>query len=216
MLQLAVPWATPQHAATNLQVRAVSLAIFTSNRRGRESERVRETAECVRESAGKAAATVDCSDCVSQCDPRQSGSRGIKYRYPPIRPAVWADLLLPLEDSARGMGQGQSSVPAAELAALVELFDALRGEHWRRRDGWKQPTHDPETWFGVQVLHGHVVALELPANELTGEDVSVPTYGDMGMLTVTVVVVGCIPPTIERLTHLRVLDLSKNKLQGES
>lgn len=66
------------------------------------------------------------------------------------------------------MGQGQSSIPAEELAALAELFEALRGNQWRRRDGWKAPTVDPEAWFGVRVALGHVVAVELPANELAG------------------------------------------------
>lgn len=66
------------------------------------------------------------------------------------------------------MGQGQSSIPADELAALVELHDALRGDAWRRRDGWKQPAQDPETWLGVRVVLGHVSSIELPANELCG------------------------------------------------
>lgn len=90
------------------------------------------------------------------------------------------------------MGHGQSSIPADELRALLELYDALGGERWRRRTGWKQPTADPETWFGVEVMLGHVVALELPANEL----------------------IGVLPPALERLPHLRVLNLSKNKLHG--
>ncbi|KAF1788359.1 Leucine-rich repeat domain, L domain-like [Phytophthora cactorum] len=92
------------------------------------------------------------------------------------------------------MGQGQSSIPTTEVAALVELYDALNGDRWRRRDGWKQPTRDPEQWFGVEVAMGHVVALELPANELSG----------------------CLPAaSLARLPQLRVLDLSKNQLRGE-
>ncbi|EGZ24153.1 hypothetical protein PHYSODRAFT_311245 [Phytophthora sojae] len=92
------------------------------------------------------------------------------------------------------MGQGQSSIPPTEVAALVELYDALGGDRWRRRDGWKQPTRDPEQWFGVEVAMGHVVALELPANELSG----------------------CLPAaSLARLPQLRVLDLSKNQLRGE-
>lgn len=93
------------------------------------------------------------------------------------------------------MGHGQSSIPGDELRALLELYDALGGERWRRRAGWKQPTADPETWFGVEVMLGHVVALELPANELSG---ALPAAA------------------FERLPHLRTLDLSKNKLRGES
>ncbi|KAG2520109.1 hypothetical protein JM16_006888 [Phytophthora kernoviae] len=92
------------------------------------------------------------------------------------------------------MGQGQSSIPSTEVAALVEIYDALGGDRWRRRDGWKQPTRDPEQWFGVEVTMGHVVALELPANELSG----------------------CLPAeSLARLPQLRVLDLSKNQLRGE-
>ncbi|CAI5723925.1 hypothetical protein KXD40_001091 [Peronospora effusa] len=92
------------------------------------------------------------------------------------------------------MGQGQSSIPTTEVAALVELYDALNGDRWRRRDGWKQTTHDPEQWFGVEVSMGHVVALELRANDLSG----------------------CLPAaSLTRLPQLRVLDLSKNRLQGD-
>lgn len=90
------------------------------------------------------------------------------------------------------MGQGQSSVPMDEARSLVELYEALGGDKWRRREGWAQPTVDPETWFGVVVVRGHVVALELAANELSGE----------------------LPPTMDRLAHLRVLDLSQNNIRG--
>ncbi|KAI9916191.1 hypothetical protein PsorP6_018020 [Peronosclerospora sorghi] len=92
------------------------------------------------------------------------------------------------------MDQGQSSIPTTEVKALVELYDALNGDRWRRRDGWKQLTRDPEQRFGVEVSMGHVVALELPANNLSG----------------------CLPGgSLERLPKLLVLDLSKNQLQGE-
>uniref|UniRef100_A0AAV1U373 Uncharacterized protein n=1 Tax=Peronospora matthiolae TaxID=2874970 RepID=A0AAV1U373_9STRA len=92
------------------------------------------------------------------------------------------------------MGQGQSAIPTTEQTALEALYDALNGDRWRRRDGWKQATYDCEQWFGVEVVAGHVVALELPANDLSG----------------------CLPvATLARLPHLRVLDLSKNQLQGE-
>ncbi|KAJ0409559.1 hypothetical protein ATCC90586_010070 [Pythium insidiosum] len=91
-----------------------------------------------------------------------------------------------------GMGHGQSSIPHDEVTALIDLFDALGGDKWRRRDGWKQPTVDPETWFGVEVSTGHVVSIELPANELHGK----------------------LPASIEKLSQLRVLDLSKNRIHG--
>ncbi|KAI9918735.1 hypothetical protein PsorP6_012014 [Peronosclerospora sorghi] len=49
-------------------------------------------------------------------------------------------------------------------------------------------------WFGVEVSMGHVVALELPTNSLSGR----------------------LPGgSLERLPKLLVLDLSKNQLQGE-
>ncbi|CAI5721945.1 unnamed protein product [Hyaloperonospora brassicae] len=92
------------------------------------------------------------------------------------------------------MGQGQSAIPATERTALEELYDALNGDRWRRRDGWKVATCDPEQWFGVEVAMGHVVALALPANDLRGR---LPAAA------------------LARLPQLRVLDLSTNKLQGE-
>ncbi|KAJ0405381.1 hypothetical protein P43SY_000260 [Pythium insidiosum] len=85
------------------------------------------------------------------------------------------------------------SIPHDEVTALIDLFDALGGDKWRRRDGWKQPTVDPETWFGVEVSTGHVVAIELPANELHGK----------------------LPASIEKLSQLRVLDLSKNRIHDQ-
>lgn len=90
------------------------------------------------------------------------------------------------------MGQGQSSIPAEEIKSLLDLYEALDGDKWRRRHGWKQPTMDPETWFGVEVMMGHVIAIELPANELRGK----------------------LPTSIDKLTYLRVLDLSKNSIHG--
>jgi hypothetical protein len=91
------------------------------------------------------------------------------------------------------MGQGQSSIPNEEVDALVDFYQALGGENkWKHKTGWCQPTIDPENWFGVEVMLGHVIGIELPANGLEGT----------------------IPESIARLPFLRVLDLSRNRIHG--
>jgi hypothetical protein len=50
-------------------------------------------------------------------------------------------------------------------AALVALFNATGGPQWTNRIGWT--TSAPE-WYGVKVEGGHVTAIELPVNKLTG------------------------------------------------
>ena len=71
---------------------------------------------------------------------------------------------------------------------LVELFEALRGEYWTRRDNWGTDAPIDE-WYGVTTDEGgRIVKLELSNNGLQGS----------------------IPPDIARLRYLEVLDLSQN------
>ncbi len=44
------------------------------------------------------------------------------------------------------------ALPAAEVAALNELWTATRGPtHWRRKRDWGNPLVDPCTWYGLTV-----------------------------------------------------------------
>lgn len=104
-------------------------------------------------------------------------------------------------------------IPASEQAALVALFNATGGPQWTNRIGWT--TSAPE-WYGVKVEGGHVTAIELPVNKLTG---TIPAaIADLPMLSTLNLsgnnLTGTIPTAIGNFPELRFLDLSGNKLTG--
>ena len=60
-----------------------------------------------------------------------------------------------------------TDLPAAECAALESLFVATDGWRWDNRAGWLDSTKACQ-WHGVTCAGGHVTALQLAGNELTG------------------------------------------------
>jgi subtilisin-like proprotein convertase family protein len=80
-----------------------------------------------------------------------------------------------------------TDVPAAECAALESIFVATDGWRWDNRAGWLDSTKACQ-WHGVTCAGGHVTALQLAGNELTGR----------------------LPAAVGGLTSLRSLDLSDN------
>ena len=80
-----------------------------------------------------------------------------------------------------------TDVPAAECAALESIFVATDGWRWDNRAGWLDSTKACQ-WYGVTCAGGHVTALQLAGNELTGR----------------------LPAAVGGLTSLRSLDLSDN------
>ena len=83
-------------------------------------------------------------------------------------------------------------IPAAECAALEELFSATRGWTWTENGGWLESV-TACNWFGIQCVAGRVTQLQLPDNALTGN----------------------LPASLSHLEALARLDLSDNeKLAG--
>lgn len=80
-----------------------------------------------------------------------------------------------------------TDLSAAECAALESLFVATDGWRWDNRAGWLDSTKACQ-WHGVTCAGGHVTALQLAGNELTGR----------------------LPAAVGGLTSLRLLDLSGN------
>lgn len=76
-----------------------------------------------------------------------------------------------------------------EFIALHELYQSTEGQHWTNSWDFDTPI---ETWKGVTVKNGHVVALDLSNNNLNGD----------------------LPATLVNLRHLIHLNLSGNKLKG--
>ncbi len=75
--------------------------------------------------------------------------------------------------------------------ALVALYDSTNGPGWTKHTNWltTAPIHD---WYGVVVLGGRVIQLNLGSNNLAGTVIT----------------------QLGSLTGLKVLDLSGNKLSG--
>lgn len=84
------------------------------------------------------------------------------------------------------------SDPAPERTALERLYESTGGAGWLERENWcsERPLGE---WYGVETdAEGHVTALTLSGNGLTGR----------------------LPERILGLEHLERLDLSDNRLEG--
>ena len=68
----------------------------------------------------------------------------------------------------------------------------MGGAHWNKAEGWLTDAR-LDDWHGVEAVHGSVVSLTLPDNNLTGE----------------------LPDALAELTHLERLDLRWNAIGGD-
>lgn len=110
-----------------------------------------------------------------------------------------------------------STVPAAECRALVELFHQTDGPNWITKSGWLTfaSGHAPCDWYGVNCSDGHVTAVVLAGNQLSG---TLPlSLGDLGGLARLRLernaLRGRIPPSLCRLANSLVeVDLAYNAL----
>lgn len=99
---------------------------------------------------------------------------------------------------AASFGQAAPDVSSSERRVLMELYASTGGERWSNRDGWGSAESVCD-WYGVrcEFVDGDaarpiVVGLSLGSNNLDGE----------------------LPATIGDLGHLKILDVSGNKLRG--
>ena len=84
-----------------------------------------------------------------------------------------------------------TDVPQVECQALVALYDSTTGAGWTNSTNWLTGTIIDD-WYGVYVQYGHVTALDLGSNQLTGT----------------------IPPEMDNLVSLWYLYLNNNQLSG--
>ena len=88
---------------------------------------------------------------------------------------------------------GVSATCAGQRDALAALYNATNGDNWRGKDNWLTD-HPVNTWLGVTAdSDGCVTQLLLERNYLSGE----------------------IPPELDNLANLELLDLRWNQLSGE-
>jgi hypothetical protein len=82
-----------------------------------------------------------------------------------------------------------TEIPPEECEALVAIYNSTNGEHWKYNTGWLV-TNTPCSWYGMKCKNGQVTRLYLQYNQLTG----------------------FIPPEIEGLSNLEVLNMKNNDL----
>lgn len=111
-----------------------------------------------------------------------------------------------------------------EREALIELFEAMNGKHWVKKDGWCSDISVAE-WHGVTINEeGYVITLGLTGAypegripEALGKLVNL-TYIDLSNDGCNIMfdglVSGPIPETYKNLTKLQHLDLRNNKMSG--
>ncbi len=92
-----------------------------------------------------------------------------------------------LPSLAMDMCDRVTDISSAECAALDALFTATDGWNWANRAGWLDGTKACQ-WQGISCAGGHVTALRLPGNGLTGP----------------------LPAAVGTLSALQALDLSGN------
>ncbi|HLP48380.1 MAG TPA: Ig-like domain-containing protein [Candidatus Kapabacteria bacterium] len=116
-------------------------------------------------------------------------------------------------------------IPVQERAALIDLYKATNGDHWRNRRGWKVlPLSEdgfsmPGTeihWYGIVIEGNNVTKIQLNNNNLTGTLPS--TLENLSELYRLYLernrIRGTIPPQIGNLNRLRHFSLRKNKFSG--
>ena len=88
---------------------------------------------------------------------------------------------------------GGVPVLATETTILTTLYNSTGGAEWTKNENWAS-TKPVFSWYGVGIdVNGHVTALWLQENELSGE----------------------IPPELGSLTNLERLFLYDNQLSGQ-
>jgi len=109
-----------------------------------------------------------------------------------------------------------SEIPKSECDALVALYTSTNGNAWTTKTGWLA-TNTPCSWFGITCAGGHVQALVLGNNRLSGA--IPPELGDLTKLQSLVLgnnqLSGSIPSKLGTLAHLSFLQLNSNQLNGE-
>ena len=70
---------------------------------------------------------------------------------------------------ADGTTTGESSIPADEKQALVDIYNSLDGANWTPSWNRWDLTADPTTWKGVTIKDGHVVELKIDLHNAKGE-----------------------------------------------
>ncbi len=115
-----------------------------------------------------------------------------------------------------GVGSAVGAISTVEREALIALYNSTIGDNWTNNKNWLDPPGTEGSWYGVIVEGNSVAGLSLENNQLSG---SIPP--ELENLTKLEVLdlranqlSGSIPPQLKNLTKLTVLDLRANQLSG--
>ena len=61
------------------------------------------------------------------------------------------------------------SIPEAERAALISLYESTDGDNWKDNTNWNGPVGTECSWYGVKCFSGAVYELDLEGNNLNGK-----------------------------------------------
>ncbi|MGO1584464.1 T9SS type A sorting domain-containing protein [Mesonia sp.] len=106
--------------------------------------------------------------------------------------------------------------PQSERDALTALYNSTNGDDWDDNTNWLDFSVPIEDWNGVFVNNGHVTAIVLVDNNLTG---TLPTeIGNFPFLVELHLplnsITGVVPSEIGNLSNLEILDLAPNGFSG--
>ena len=108
-----------------------------------------------------------------------------------------------------------SDLPPEECAILQSFYNSTNGDAWSNNEGWFQTTMACG-WHGITCENGHIVSIDLQANQLSG--VIPPELGGLAQLRTLSLggnrLGGGIPAELAALTGLQILDLHANQLSG--
>lgn len=97
-----------------------------------------------------------------------------------------------------------------ERAALVALYEATQGDHWKKRAGWLGPPGTECGWEGVRCMPADVEQYADEGVVACAQRLNVVT--DLSLYENNLA--GIIPAALADLTHLKELDLMGNNLTG--
>jgi len=107
-----------------------------------------------------------------------------------------------------------AQIPEDEKSALIDLYEATNGDNWTIKWNLKSPVHQ---WYGVDIIDGHVIGLNLYQNNLLGKiPASLKSLKNLEVLDFALNDLGGdLPDELLELVQLKVLKLEMNGLQGK-
>ena len=101
-----------------------------------------------------------------------------------------------------------------DCTSLAVLYDGTGGDGWTKKTKWK--TSNPlDQWYGVKVKNGRVYQVDLHGNSLSGTIPDISGLTELENLVLSAnSLSGTVPATLNSLTKLEVIYLSKNDLSG--